>query len=493
MARPSPATFALAAAVLAGCDEAGSVVPRSLPPPGSYGDFGAQAIATLQASFYSSGQWSACDGDGCGFGNEDWGDDSLTYTLFLRWRATEDPTLEPMFVALTGTATDWGPCTGPSCTGWSDVPSWDSIADEREYEVTGDPHALDLARSAYSRVRDSDAYALGACPQVRYQHAFGGGGGLKTLETDSNLLKAALLLWKATGEPALLADAMTLYASVRTYFLDPVLPLYTVYVIDDGKSCTQLPHRFFASVNGNMIWSGRALAEATGDASYLADAEATAHAVTGSLADGRGVFADLQAENDVVEPLVEAFDDLAVLEQDAPAREWVFTNAVAAIRNARISDGAYGRFFDGPPPAATVTIWQTNGGLAVAIAAAALAPTTAVPEGDGWGSAKSTADDLTLLPSSVAFTGSGIALVGTLGEDCCEPGHASVLLDGQPTVDATGIWQNKSSAGRSFPGAVLFAWRWPVSGSHVVGLEVPDTNVKEGGPFVHIQSYVVLP
>ena len=88
-----------------------------------------------------------------------------------------------------------------------------------------------------------------ACPSIRYQQAFGAGGGLKTLETDSNAIKAALLLWKATGTPSYLDDAVAVYSAVRRYFLDPKLSLYTVYVYDDGVSCAQLPARFFASAS----------------------------------------------------------------------------------------------------------------------------------------------------------------------------------------------------------------------------------------------------
>ena len=86
-----------------------------------------------------------------------------------------------------------------------------------------------------------------------------------------------------------------------------------------------------------------------------------------------------------------------------------------------------------------------------------------------------------------------MALIGTLGERCCEPGRAGVVVDGTPAFDATGIWQNKSSAGRALPATVLFAWRWPAAGPHVIRL-VPDAaNPKEGGPFVDVRSIVVAP
>ena len=57
------------------------------------------------------------------------------------------------------------------------------------------------------------------------------------------------------------------------------MPLYTVYVFDDGHACRQLPHRFFASVNGDMIWSGAALYRDTGRRAYREQAISTARAV----------------------------------------------------------------------------------------------------------------------------------------------------------------------------------------------------------------------
>ena len=460
----------------------------------TYADYGDRAAAALEQDLYAGGgRWFSCDG-GCGTGNQDWGDDSLTYVLYLRWSITRDPSLVPMFKELVATAPSYSTCNGPFCSGWSDVPEWDSIAAEREFEVTGDPHALDLARRAYASVRDSDVYARGACPGIRYQRPFGGGGGLKTLETDSNAIKASLLLWSATGMASYLVDAKQAYAAVRQYFLDPAVALYTVYVFDDGSTCRQLEHRFFASVNGNMIWNGIALARATGQSVYLADATQTANAVAQWLADGRGIFADLQAENDVVEPLVEAFYVRATEQQLDSARTWILGNAGAAIRNDRNPDGLYGRFFNGPAPTLPpITSWQTNGGLALAIAAAALSPMEVAPEGNDWMPEQATSRDISALPSSIEFSGSGIAIYGTLGEQCCEAGHATVSIDGQETFDHTGIWQNKSSSSMSFDDAVLFAWQWAASGPHTVTFGAPASNAKEGSPFLHVRRYVVLP
>ena len=82
-----------------------------------------------------------------------------------------------------------------------------------------------------------------------------------------------------THVPAYLTKAKTKYAAVRRFFLDPGVPLYSVYVFDDGSACRQLPKRFFASVNGNMIWNGLALAAQTGSGAYFRDAIGTARAV----------------------------------------------------------------------------------------------------------------------------------------------------------------------------------------------------------------------
>ena len=184
------------------------------------------------------------------------------------------------------------------------------------------------------------------------------------------------------------------------------------------------------------------------------------------MADPAGVFADLQAENDIVEPLVEAMYNLATEAHAGFARTWILTNARAAL-SARTADGSFGRFFDGPAPATTVTAWQTVGGLALEIAAAALDPDGTVSSTTSWARARTVARSIG--PTGrITFTGSEIALLGTLGESCCEPGHARVFVDGRETFDQIGIWQNKSSSGRRIPGSILFAWRWPTPGRHTI-------------------------
>ncbi len=472
---------------------AAAAARASAPAPTTYAALGRQALATLLDVYYhGDGFWKECNAADCPASNTDWGVDSLTYALALRWQTAHDSSIPPVMSALTGAAPRYpGPCTGSSCGSWSDVPEWDAIAAVREYQVTGDPNALAKAEAAFAFVEGSDVYALGACPDIRYQQPFGQQNKLKTLETDANAVKAAILLRQATGDARYLQSAVTHYAAVRAHFLDPALPLYSVYVFDDGSTCTQLPHRFFASVNGDMIWSGLELSKLTGESAYLDQALATAKAVAANLSDPAGVFADLQAENDIAEPLVEAMYALATEAGAEFARTWILDNAAAAV-SARAADGSFGRFFDGPPPRATATAWQTNGGLALEIAAAALDPRGSVPAGDRWAAARRVSRSLG--PAGVIrFTGSGIALLGTLGEACCEAGHARVLVDGRETIDGTGIWQNKSSLGRRLPGTVLFAWRWPRAGRHTISFAPGLPNGKEGPSFLHVRAFLVLP
>jgi len=165
----------------------------------------------------------------------------------------------------------------------------------------------------------------------------------------------------------------------------------------------------------------------------------------------------------------------------------------AAAAHARRADGAYGRFFDGPPPVGIVTAWQANGALALEIAAGALAPDARAEHDDPWARATTRPAALARLPQTFRFTGSAVALLGTLGARCCELGRARVLVDGRETVDRTGIWQNKSSAGRPLPDSILFAWRWPSSGAHELRFEPDAPNAKEGGPFLDVRATVVAP
>jgi hypothetical protein len=112
---------------------------------------------------------------------------------------------------------------------------------------------------------------------------------------------------------------------------------------------------------------------------------------------------------------------------------------------------------------------------------------------DVWSSSTFVASEVTTLPATLDFTGRAIALVGSLGEHCCENGHARVLVDGVETFDGTGIWQNKSASSHTLPNSVLFAWRWPRSGHHTLTFEPGVENPKEGSSFLHVEGYELAP
>ena len=455
----------------------------------TYRALAAQAVSTLEQRFYNgAGKWNLCLPLRCTASNQDWGADSLTYDLYLHWLISHDQGVLPIMDALTATA----PATH---NGWSDAPVWDAIAAVREYQVTANPAALAKAKAAfaYVAVTGRSRFALGACPSIYYQQPSGGTNKLKTLETGSNYIKAALLLYQVTKDPSYLGLAEKQYAAVRRYFLDRSVPLYTVYVFDSGSACTALPARYFASVNGNMIWAGYYLARATGNGAYLSESVATAQAVRQHLGDASGAYEDLQAENDVAEPLVEAMYVLAAAGHQTFARDWLLTMASAAASSVA-ADGAYARFFGGPAPAAVATAWQVNGGLAVIQAAAALDPLGGPAQPAFWAGASFVAHDLVLgsAPVQFTFTGRAVAIIGTIGEHCCEPGHAQVFIDGTETFDHTGIWQNKSSSGMPLPGSVLLAWRWPRPGTHTVQIRPGIPNAKEGGSFFHMTGYYLV-
>jgi len=250
-------------------------------PTTTFAAAGARALDTLLTVYYDgAGAWNDCNRPGCNHSSSDWGADSLTYALAMRSQAAGDASIPPVLAALTASAPTYrSPCGLPDCGSWSDNPLWDSIAASRAFGVTNDPAALAKAEAAFAFVESSRAFALGACPDIRYQQPAGRDNRLKTLETDANGIKAAILLYRATGDASYLTVATTRYAAVRNRFLDPAVPLYTVYVFDDGSMCSQVPHRFFASVNGDMIWNGLELSRITGEKGYLDQAVATARAV----------------------------------------------------------------------------------------------------------------------------------------------------------------------------------------------------------------------
>jgi hypothetical protein len=462
------------------------------PASGNYAARAALSTRLLERTFYNgTGLWHMCVGLPCSTKNVDWGADSLTYVLWFRWKLTRDPSVPPIMRALAQTARMWGPGDKAS----SDTVMWDSIADAREYQVTRSRVALAKSEAAFRWVDSVMArgFASGACPGIDYQWPHGRGGNLKTLETATNYIKAALLLHEITGSASYLAKAQSQYEQVRRYFLSGGAPLYTVYVFDNGSTCRALPGRYFASVNGNMIWAGAALAADTGKGGYLRQAIATARAVGTRLNDAAGVYADLQADNDVAEPLIEAMYRLASANHQQFARDWLLTAASAAGADQN-QQGEFGRFFDGPPPTSSATAWQVNGGAALIQAAAALDPLGAPADPEFWHRARLVADARGLQDSamSIRFTGRAIAIMGSIGAVCCVTGHARVFVDGGETFDRTGIWQNMTSPSVQQPNQVLFAWRWRAAGPHTVTIRPGVDNDYEGGSFFQMTGYLVV-
>jgi hypothetical protein len=153
------------------CTPAPAVPSKALAV--TYARVGDQAFTHMIKDFYTHGQWKSCAS--CGAGNQDWGDDAMTYTLWLRWEVHHhDASVIPALQALATTAPAYGPpCKhGNACGQWSDIPMWDSIALGREYEATGAKSATFLAKekAAFRTVDGAGAsvYAFGACPLIHY-------------------------------------------------------------------------------------------------------------------------------------------------------------------------------------------------------------------------------------------------------------------------------------------------------------------------------------
>ena len=173
---------------------------------GDYASRATRAVSLLERRFYNgTGLWHMCFKLSCSTKNRDWGSDSLTYVLYLRWMLTRDRSVPPIMRTLASTAHAWV----PGDRGSSDTVMWDAIAEAREYQVTRSPVALAKSVQAFRWVDSVMAlgFGTGACPDIDYQWPHGGDTGLKTLETATNYIKAALLLREITGSAAYLAKA----------------------------------------------------------------------------------------------------------------------------------------------------------------------------------------------------------------------------------------------------------------------------------------------
>ena len=113
--------------------------------------------------------------------------------------------------------------------------------------------------------------------------------------------------------------------------------------------------------------------------------------------------------------------------------------------SARASDGAFGRFFDGPPPGGDVTAWQSNGGIAIEIAAAALAPNAPAVPPTGWGQARYVVKAITTSGYVIWLTRQGDNGFRSISERCLADvfetqNDARRAIDNMPSVFAsTGI------------------------------------------------------
>jgi hypothetical protein len=161
---------------------------------------------------------------------------------------------------------------------------------------------------------------------------------------------------------------------------------------------------------------------------------------------------------------------------------------------------------------------STAGGFGLMMAAAAMSPDDGAYSSP-W--ANATYTDVTSLPQGAflndtspatswpvtfSFTGHGIAVIGTRGETSGDDpsddvqGHARVFIDGAETVDKTGIWQSRGISNCVVPSPfntdVLFAWQWPtgsLAAAHTITIQPGIYDVKEGGAFINVVGYWVIP
>ena len=169
-----------------------------------------------------------------------------------------DPAVAPIMNALTATSPT-------SHSGLSDVPLWDSIAAAREYQVTGNLAALRKAealsaswptrsssRSAPARASSTSSPAAAAPSSRPWRPA----------PTTS---RPPLLLYQITTPRSYLTQARGPVPGGPAVLPVPGRPaLHRLRVRQRVVLHARCPGRYFGSVNGNMIWAGYYLAQATG-------------------------------------------------------------------------------------------------------------------------------------------------------------------------------------------------------------------------------------
>ena len=98
------AIFGLSAVVLVVLPAGGA---GAATPTTTFAAAGRQALETLLHTWYGgNGTWRECDQAGCPEATGDWGVDSLTYALYLRWETAADSSIPPVMSALTAAASE---------------------------------------------------------------------------------------------------------------------------------------------------------------------------------------------------------------------------------------------------------------------------------------------------------------------------------------------------------------------------------------------------
>ena len=83
----------------------------------SFVNIGHDAVGALVKQLYGgNGLWHDCASAMCATHNQDWGSDSLTDTLYLRWATTHDAALLPLLSALARSGRLYAaPCRNRPC------------------------------------------------------------------------------------------------------------------------------------------------------------------------------------------------------------------------------------------------------------------------------------------------------------------------------------------------------------------------------------------
>lgn len=152
--------------VVLGCSTDGNVLlPQAAPM--TFRQVSDAALQTMKTAFYDGGNWNLCVPTKCGFlpdDDFDWGADSMTAALYLRWSIENDATVVPMIKALDANGAAYGTCTDTNCLMWSDVPLWDSIAGAHEHLVIASASSLHRAVTGFDFVDTANQFGTGACP-----------------------------------------------------------------------------------------------------------------------------------------------------------------------------------------------------------------------------------------------------------------------------------------------------------------------------------------